>query len=264
MWTAATPQHREEHRIPTQSVPIINGKTSVYARPRLHLAHERFTYLENAHLHTNDAPLLTRAWAFQERNLPPKTLHIHSEELVWECRTSMRCECGELDDPYLRKAEANQADSLECPAHINSPGWLKSLFATIKSADTPHRSLPHIWMDLVSEFARLDLTYESDRLPALSGLAAKFEGRSMGRYLAGIWTASFPAGLLFESLWSRPSFVQHSNHQPQAPSWSWASIPLSRTVGISYNRILRASFTPDPDFEFKALEREVIGKSPYG
>ena len=43
-------------------------------------------------------PLLSRAWAFQERILFPSVLHFCSSELFWECREAMHCECGELSD----------------------------------------------------------------------------------------------------------------------------------------------------------------------
>lgn len=41
-------------------------------------------------------PLLTRGWAFQERLLSPRVLHICESELVWECREASACECGGL------------------------------------------------------------------------------------------------------------------------------------------------------------------------
>lgn len=41
-------------------------------------------------------PLLTRGWAFQERLLSPRVLHICKSELVWECREASACECGGL------------------------------------------------------------------------------------------------------------------------------------------------------------------------
>ncbi|KAH7071302.1 heterokaryon incompatibility protein-domain-containing protein [Paraphoma chrysanthemicola] len=44
----------------------------------------------------NHFPLLTRGWAFQERLLSPRVLHICKSELVWECREASLCECGSL------------------------------------------------------------------------------------------------------------------------------------------------------------------------
>lgn len=41
-------------------------------------------------------PLLTRGWAFQERLLSKRVLHLSESELVWECRESSLCECGGL------------------------------------------------------------------------------------------------------------------------------------------------------------------------
>ncbi|KAM5343636.1 hypothetical protein ACJ41O_012173 [Fusarium nematophilum] len=38
-------------------------------------------------------PLLTRAWVFQERILSPRILHFAQNELVWECRTAISCDC---------------------------------------------------------------------------------------------------------------------------------------------------------------------------
>jgi len=39
-------------------------------------------------------PLLSRAWAFQERLLSRRILHFCTSELVWECRELTECECG--------------------------------------------------------------------------------------------------------------------------------------------------------------------------
>jgi hypothetical protein len=45
---------------------------------------------------TRHFPLLTRGWAFQERLLSRRVLHICESELVWECREACKCECGGL------------------------------------------------------------------------------------------------------------------------------------------------------------------------
>jgi hypothetical protein len=59
-------------------------------------------------------PLLTRGWAFQERLLSSRVLHICESELVWECREKSSCECGGLAQEkspggtYHHAVEANQ------------------------------------------------------------------------------------------------------------------------------------------------------------
>jgi hypothetical protein len=72
----------------------------IFIHPRLHLAHNRFKNMENAEDYVEDAPLLTRAWAFQERLFPSRTLHFHAEELIWECKSAVQCECEELNQRF--------------------------------------------------------------------------------------------------------------------------------------------------------------------
>jgi hypothetical protein len=64
-------------------------------------------------------PLLTRGWAFQERLLSPRVLHICESELVWECREATACECGGLSQEtspggaYHHAVEDNQEEKLQ-------------------------------------------------------------------------------------------------------------------------------------------------------
>lgn len=39
-------------------------------------------------------PLLTRAWAFQERLLARRIIYLGQNELFWECTEGYGCECG--------------------------------------------------------------------------------------------------------------------------------------------------------------------------
>lgn len=160
----------------------------IYVRPQLHLAHDRFKQTENATEHLEDAPLLSRAWAFQERLLPTRTLHFHAEELVWECKSGVSCECGEID------SEQNQAVDTTSP----KTGWLKKSLAIASRSESSMQSLGYIWLDIVSEFSRLRLTVEADRMPALSGLANSLSTTTLGSYLAGIWSNDIARDLLFE------------------------------------------------------------------
>lgn len=61
-------------------------------------------------------PLLTRGWAFQERLLSPRVLHLCESELVWECRERSICECGGLSEDkspggaYYHAVQANEEE----------------------------------------------------------------------------------------------------------------------------------------------------------
>jgi hypothetical protein len=43
--------------------------------------------------------LFGRAWAFQERLLSPKAVHFTRQEMMWECSSSVACECKQLEPP---------------------------------------------------------------------------------------------------------------------------------------------------------------------
>lgn len=76
------------------------------------------------------------------------------------------------------------------------------------------------------------LTYSSDRLPALSGLAHEVQRVIQCKYLAGIWECHLLAGLLWttrevvkqrQDSSANGNPVSLANGDPQAPSWSWAA-----------------------------------------
>jgi hypothetical protein len=159
-------------------------QNGVYIHPKLHLAHERFSGEYNTDGFLEDAPLLSRAWTFQERLLPSRTLHFHAEELVWECGSGVRCECNELQHNGIAQTATAQG--------------LKRSLTVASKADSSVETLSHVWLEIVSAYSRLHLTKESDRLPALSGLASSLSSMTLGSYLVGMWGNDLARGLLFE------------------------------------------------------------------
>ncbi|MBE3046663.1 HET domain-containing protein [Candidatus Bathyarchaeota archaeon] len=69
-------------------------------------------------------PLYTRAWCFQERLLATRVLHFTRGEMVFDCLTSISCECGRLSgytgDPLRRP---RQVAKLGGPVGTKFPGW---------------------------------------------------------------------------------------------------------------------------------------------
>jgi len=243
----------------TTAVQLDYQNQTIHVRPSLHLAHDRFIQMDNAKEHAADAPLLTRAWAYQERLLPPRCLHFHSEELVWECSTGMRCECAALDDPRIRWVEDHPQDDVGC--FEPSKAWLKSCLTGVIDGQPPLSRRRFTWFDIVSEFSQLELTYEKDRLPAVAGLAARLSRPVLGRYLAGIWEGDIAAGLLWKTA-SPPSRQQGARRSRlKAPSWSWASIPGPNA--ICYDRGLTHDFAAAPSFRLIAVEGTAIDKYAF-
>ena len=144
-------------------------------------------------------PLFQRAWVFQERLLSPRVVHFCDREVVWECREHARCECGHMTQrTTLGKREYSKVLNQEEPERIQE-----------------------LWHDMVERYSPLSLSFGADKLPALSGLARQMSRKRPGaRYLAGLWSDSMDADLLWLSSDEK---TRHSTPW-RAPSWSWASI----------------------------------------
>ena len=228
---------------------------SIFVRRVLSDAHIHFTDLEppNAEHILGAAPLLTRAWVLQERFLTARTLHCHAAELVWECEESLLCECGGVDDHSSGSTRANAR--------------LKSTCAEAFAGQKTVKQAGNLWFDVVSIYSRLKLTNESDRLPALSGLAKRFSDVFHGSYLGGLWETDLPQALLWQacpSLYGRVSRVALQN---RIPTWSWASVQFRDTdFGgfITYDTATYFGFEPDHRLSIIASSSLPSGLDPFG
>lgn len=148
--------------------------------------------------------LADRAWCYQELKLSPRIIHYCATELVWECRTRLDCECGELTD------ECNLGNQT-----IAAP--LQGNFSRFNAAE-----LGAMWRDMVEDYTKRKLTIESDIFPALNGLAAHFNHTCLSDYMAGLWQKDLAHGLMWEH--AEGSFAAQRPQQSRGPSWSWASV----------------------------------------
>jgi hypothetical protein len=175
-------------------------------------------YGDNTYKHgrySTDNPLRTRAWTLQERELSVRGIHFSANMVLWECRT-------------LKSSSEIPWESLEPPDDF-LPWPIRNNPDESIEAGGPVL-LRERWYELVEDFSSRSLSYETDKLPALSGLASTFaESFSQSPYLGGLWRSHMPSSLLWKTtLESEPSL--YSAFQPRrpmsyrAPSWSWASV----------------------------------------
>jgi hypothetical protein len=150
--------------------------------------------------------LATRGWVLQERLLSRRILYFEEAEMKWECRTLQACECGSEDWSHTQPVSLTTAHS--------------HLYPGVSTADTYQW-----WRNVIVEhYSNLQLTRWTDRLPALSGLAALVRAKTQDTYLAGLWLSDLANGLLWESAewgsWNKDTklgYLQEKQH----PSWSW-------------------------------------------
>ncbi|KAI4669611.1 uncharacterized protein J4E88_009893 [Alternaria novae-zelandiae] len=100
-------------------------------------------------------PLLDRAWCFQERLLASRILHYTENEMMWECQEELWCECQliKFDNPSTTKLETFKL------AHA----------AAVASTNPEIRATS--WHKVVREYSQRALTFGTDRLPGISGIA---------------------------------------------------------------------------------------------
>ena len=148
--------------------------------------------------------LLKRGWVLQERILAMRILHFRGSQVFYECLQFRACESFPAGLPPSLHNSSNfkeAAGALEMSPKANP--WPTSFQA---------------WQAIIEEYTRCDLTFEKDKLIAISGVASRMKEHIRCRYLAGLWEHH----LLTQLLWDMGIGGKRLQTY-QAPSWSWAS-----------------------------------------
>lgn len=157
------------------------------------------------------APLMQRAWVFQERVLASRVLHIGECQMFWECR----------------QLEASEIFPEGTPEHFKKR--FKSVFSAAEDLLEEHGDVAvlEIWGEMVADYNRKALTRSSDKLIAISGIAKIMQHFLKDELVAGLWKKH----ILQQLLWSVRYLPSDSTRQTptayQAPSWSWASLNVA-------------------------------------
>lgn len=155
----------------------------------------------------------TRGWTFQEDMFAMRKLYFGHLMMYWDSLKPvdiMRTEDKIIDD------KLDHMDTAELSIIHSSGPW---------RGDYDYDG----WYYPILKYSQKRLTYETDRLPAVSSYAKLIARKSGDVYLAGLWKNNLHRGLLWkiqrrqrgtlseliDSLARPPEFI--------APSWSWAS-----------------------------------------
>ncbi|WJG35087.1 heterokaryon incompatibility protein-domain-containing protein [Fusarium oxysporum Fo47] len=152
--------------------------------------------------------LYRRAWVMQERWLSSRIIHF-SQFPIWECKTALVTE-GFPPNNSIRSSD-NFPHFPE-----TQRGWMFNRENKIGIIER--------WWKLVDRYSKCSLTYKSDKLVAISGMARVFSTLVNEPYYGGIWGGKH---LILSLLWTRMSVntssVTLTPSPYRAPSWSWAS-----------------------------------------
>jgi hypothetical protein len=79
------------------------------------------------------------------------------------------------------------------------------------------------WEKLITTYTGMELTYASDRLAAIQGMANILqENRSDDTYFAGMWLGDLPDSLLWKI--NRNHVGTRTDYNQHLPSWTWARL----------------------------------------
>ncbi len=148
-----------------------------------------------------------RGWVYQEQQLSPRKLLFGQHMLYFACNQNQASENGEVFTEY------------------GNVDWDHGTNLT-------RDQVYYGFREAIRKYSNHSLSYESDRLPALAGVAKRVFEFVGSKYLAGLWMEDLHVGLLWvgkgpgmkQSLAERLDSLRASKGLG-APSWSWVSQP---------------------------------------
>jgi hypothetical protein len=141
----------------------------------------------------------SRGWILQEKILSPAIAHFGMRQMHWECLNSTTSEVWRTKS-------------------TPTPGpWKNILRETQRPGiESYHKGYFIAWYMIMQYYTTMNLTIEYDRLPAILGLAKRFEKSYQATFLAGLWLEDIHRGILWQT-WSQGRFYK-TNDQPTSPS----------------------------------------------
>ncbi|KAK3371099.1 heterokaryon incompatibility protein-domain-containing protein, partial [Lasiosphaeria ovina] len=143
------------------------------------------------------APLDDRAWAYQEFYLARRLLVFHVHEVMWSCAWTGGDGAGRL-------------------CRMDAINGLNDSCRTDQYPDMRD------WGFIVASYSRRQMTYENDKLPAISSIAELFARNHQVPYLAGLW----PIAMAQLLSWFTNRYYKKPKRPAKwrAPSWSFFSV----------------------------------------
>ncbi|KAK1855288.1 het domain-containing protein [Colletotrichum chrysophilum] len=188
------------------------------------------------------APLLQRAWVFQELMLARRTLHVCASELIWECKTLTTCECGAL---YSKSSHVStEAIPSSSQGLFLDQIHRKQAFTSIRDKRSPLQNTHDFWLMISGQYSDLHLSKPSDRLAAFTGLVNAVQRVTNGTYVRGMWIEDLPRALLWGGAPRSDSTAFRSSDAP-----TWSRMSRRRPDGsclIGYASVLSSGFRQDP------------------
>ncbi|KAN0098329.1 Heterokaryon incompatibility protein (HET) domain containing protein [Hyaloscypha variabilis] len=208
-------------------------------------------------LEMEDSVWSTRAWVFQERLFSRRMILYGRSQIFWECRMH-------LDSERRFGHDAGYSYKSSCYQYCHDFKKLVNIqiSKTVQESSSSSSTLnpissPYNWNEIVAQYSQMELTCESDRLPAIDSLAQAVQQQTKLEVCAGTWLGNLPQTLFWWPFWwdeyeievarkykwqdsppkgaRNPRLVRSSKFE--APTWSW----LAAGTPVSFYPFFRAT-----------------------
>lgn len=183
-------------------------------------------------------PLSTRAWTLQETTLACRVVRFAKGQIWWRCHEQ---ECNERDpDAFCSQRRPNNT-----MWQVGQSQYLLTKEQSYFHTPQLRSLLRYSWYFVVMDFTSRRISYATDVLPAISGLAKEIKRHFPQQYISGLWLNDIHNDML----WRSPKKGAIVRNVYVAPSWSWANMDFSASWK-------RTSLPDYPMFDFDLLDRK--------
>lgn len=204
---------------------------------------------KDARTKTNDVDYLAyRAWCFQESLLSHRLLTFDRLQMSYTCLRHGLSESREIGTAVAKEYKNE---------------FLPTFRGPLLNHDESLQSALRSWYKVLADYTNRSLTFPSDKLVAISGIASVVGRFLNDEYFAGLWRKSLPQSLLWspydEEDLPNPGYEATRPAEYRAPSWSWASVD-SRITSF----LCRAIASEPVYATVLEISTELSGPDPYG
>ena len=200
-------------------------------------------------------PLSQRAWTLQERELSPRVLHYSKDAIRWECRSLKSSIHFPWEDSLAFNAALRAFDA----------GQIGPTKTSLQDKAQLEKN-QQAWFKTVLNYTGRALTKESDRFPAISGIARAVHNVTGDTYHAGLWSSNLLNCLLWASAWyDSKGLTSHTRPKSYlAPSWSWAAVSGQVRYETWIFNALHPSLDPRLLPTILSVSTTPAGSDPFG
>ncbi|KAF8849351.1 HET-domain-containing protein [Acephala macrosclerotiorum] len=227
-------------------------------------------------------PLGLRGWCLQEKLLSRRILFYGKRQIYWQCASARKAADGESVPASAARSQANIGNDVSDWPDVLRLRQLHREAATPEQRQAIETKIYKTWHNVLFLYINRRLTFYSDRLPGLAGMATLIHELTGDQYVAGFWHKY----LLTSLIWTHTKSVlreeaprsiaeRYETETPEweketskmsGPSWSWCSHDFTDILDFwaDFNEDYRQSFWKRQDAEVMAVNVDIVGGNPFG